>query len=186
MTETSIGNSNGSNAIRGLIVVAIAIGIGVFLMNRGLESEETAAGDVSAETETGTDDTGDGGDTDSTTTTAAPSTTEPTAEVRPPAEVSVIVLNGARVAGVAAKGTALLETFSYNMLEPGNTDAEAPTSAILYTGDAKADAEAVAEVFGIDPATYVAEMTADNQPAAELPTADVIVVIGQDDAITFS
>ncbi len=182
MTESSIGSSNGANAVRGVIVVAVAVAIGLFLMNNALGADSD--GGDNNETATAVDSTADGA---TTTTAATSSTTLPApTDTRQPAEVPVVVVNGNRVAGVAGRGTARLETFGYNTLEPGNSTDLIETTQILYVEGAEADARAIAEVFEIDPDTFVAPLTAENLPSPDLPDADVLVVIGADNAITFS
>ncbi len=185
MTENSIGNSTGANAVRGVIVVAVAVAIGVFLMNRGLGTSSVDGSGEAAAAGTDTETTVDGA-TSSTAAVAETTTSTVTQDTRAPADVPVIVLNGNRIPGVAGKGTTQLDTFGYNTLEPGDTTEAAATTQILFAEGAEADARAVAEVFELDPDTFVAALTAENQPGADTSTAEVIVVIGQDNAIAFS
>ena len=136
----------------------------------------------------GTSTDGSVGGTDATSP-ATVAATDPTAETstplstaRPPAEVQVLVLNGAGTQGIAARGTAVLEAAAYPTAAPKNADQLGP-SVIYYTEGFELEARAVASVFGPGLDGIVTALTADNQPIDDLQGAAVVVVLGNDGLI---
>lgn len=111
-----------------------------------------------------------------TTTTAAPSTTTSTTtttvtviEVRPPEEITVVVLNSVGTAGLARRVTDLLDELGYNTLEPDNYEPRLDQSAIWYKEGFGPEAQDLAANFP-DAAT---EFNPDG-----LPEADIVVLLG--------
>lgn len=111
--------------------------------------------------------------------------TDPT--LRSPAEVRVLVLNGAaQRQGVAASGTEVLKAASYNTAAPKNATKTTAQSLILYLDGYQADAQAVANTFGPDLTGIVQPYDAANPPIDDIQSANVIVIIGEDDIIPIS
>jgi hypothetical protein len=111
-----------------------------------------------------------GSGTAQTDTTAVPSEDE----VRPAAEVTVRVGNGARRPGVAGAGTETLQAAGYTMLAPKN----GPTvddSVVYYTDSFQADAVRIADLLGVE--TGRVEPMPDN-PGVPVENANVIVILG--------
>jgi hypothetical protein len=104
-----------------------------------------------------------------TTTTAAPTTTVPVIEVRPPEEVTVLVLNSVGTAGLAGRVTEKLAALGYDMLEPDNFEPLLPQSRIWYKPGFGPDANDLAANFP----DAVTEFNPD-----ELPEADIVVLLG--------
>lgn len=155
----------------------------------GADGQAPATDDGIAGGEVPAPATGDPATTDGTATTedpAAPSTTEvaadPLATVRPPAEVRVLVLNGAGTQGIAARGTEMLQAASYLTAAPKNADALG-ASTILYIDGYAAEAQAVAAVFGPGLDAIVQPLDPAAPPVADLQDAAVVVVLGNDDVI---
>lgn len=148
----------------GAILIGVAIVIGVVLLVRGYD-QEGALVVTAGETE------------QSTPTIEAPPVTEaPVA--RPPAEVSVVVANGAGKAGAAGALKSELETDGYTTV--ATTDAAPVTTTLVYYADgAQAEAEALATVIGTDP-NAIRVLPA--QPPVEMNGATVLVVLGPDKA----
>ncbi len=101
---------------------------------------------------------------------------------RTPAEVKVLVLNGAQTQGIAAKGTEALKAASYTTAAPKNANTQQP-SAILYQEGYELDAIAVAGVFTAGLETLVRPLDPTNVPIDDMQGSNVIVVIGNDDLI---
>lgn len=205
------GNRNtrlgGTDIFRGALVIVTAIVIGGFVISRGLDQGDT--NQISSPGTTVADAGAAGSDEDPTDTTLiddeviSPSneaeiTPEPTedstAEVlpddtvpeapslRPPAEVKVLVLNGAQTQGIAARGTEALLAASYQTAAPKNATAQRP-SAILYAESYEAEALAVAAVFGSGLETLVQALDPADPPIDDTQEANVVVVIGSDKLI---
>lgn len=102
--------------------------------------------------------------------------------VRPPAEVTVLVLNGAQTRGIAARGTETLLAASYQTAAPKNATTERP-SVILYSEGFQVEAVAVANVFGPGLEGLVQPIDPANLPIDDTQGANVIVVIGNDNMI---
>ena len=104
-----------------------------------------------------------------TTTTTAPTTTVPVIEVRPPEEVTVLVLNSVGTAGLAGRVTEKLGALGYDMLEPDNFEPLLEQSKIWYKPGFGPDANDLAANFP----DAVTEFNPD-----ELPEADIVVLLG--------
>ncbi len=183
MTAPSAGRDDAT--IRGAVVLVVAIVIGLALLARsgGGGSDDAAA----ATTEASTASTAFDGSTTAPQTTAGPinsaSTTAPAdtpTDTRPPAEVTVLVLNGttANVDGVAGDNEAKAQAAGYTTLNATGADVDLSTTTIYAPADLQADAEAVRAALGLDGATI-------EEPPAESPgpgaaDADIVVVIGDD------
>jgi hypothetical protein len=189
-----------------VLVIVIAVGVGAFVVSIGIDDPqtvETAEGtEVAAagpETTAVTDQTADSavagaaatvapGATSTTSAGGASSTSTSTstaadAPTRPPGEVTVLVLNGSGTRGIAAEGSTVLEDAGYTMMAPKNADGFGP-SQVLYAETYEAEAVAVAEAFGIAPASVVAPLDPASPPTSEdFEGANVIVIIGEDGVI---
>lgn len=161
----SFGRSAGMAAGRGAALLAVAVVLGVVLLNA---ADDPAPGRLT---------TGGSGGTSSTsvTTSTGRSTTVVTLPVRAPADVRVISANGTAVKGVARKVTDQLKAAGYNVLAP--TDGQKTTaSAVYFVGDFMREAQAVAASLGL-PAASVQPFPAP-APLADARGATVIVLVG--------
>ncbi len=68
--------------------------------------------------------------------------------LRTPAEVKVLVVNAARVSGIASQGSDLLSPLGYQMLKPSNGNS-VNESVVFYLEGYEADAAAVAVVLNM-------------------------------------
>lgn len=120
-------------------------------------------------TEFETDTTVDGG----TDTTAA--------ERRPPAEVKVLVANGAGIPGFAAKTANSLRSLGYP--EPPTTDAtrRLESTSVQYSDEYQEEAAEVARALDL-PGDSVQPFN--NPPVRDVMGANVIVLLGTDSAST--
>lgn len=117
---------------------------------------------------------------DTTSSSAVEQPAEP--GVRAPAEVPVLVLNGVGTKGIAADGVTVLKNAGYDVLAPRNATTLGP-SEVLYLEGFEAEAQAVATVFGADPAAVVVPYDPADPPFDDIRNAMVIVVLGQDGVI---
>lgn len=107
---------------------------------------------------------------DSTATTA-PTTTAP--QVRPPSEITVVVLNSIGVTGLAGDLTETLGALGYQTIEAANYEPELEVTTVFHAEGFAGEARELANAVP-DPATEVA-------PDPELASAqdvDLVVVIG--------
>lgn len=183
------GKSAGANAGRGVAVVVLAVIVGALLMTKGLDSNDAVAPlvrDDETTTTTEADDsvvaavtTADGeGESDTSDTTAAVS-----AGPRAPADVLVLVLNGASLNGVAGRGTDMLAELGYATATPDNAKSPAK-SVVLYTEGFEAEAQAVAAAFGIPVETTVFAFDPADSPIEDTQGANIIVRVGNDGVIS--
>ncbi len=160
-----------------LIVGAIVFGGLSLWAGRGNGGSDTTSTSVAPDATT-TTTIGPTSTVDGATSTVA-DTTEPTTattattirEVRPPAQVTVVVLNSTGRTGIAADLTSQLEGLGYETLPPDNYTPELSDTTIFY-----------ADGFSLE-----AQVLADSVPDATLSTdqgpvqssgADLVVVIG--------
>lgn len=186
-TVTSPTPRRDENTLRGAIVLVVAIVIGLALLARsgGDGSEEASATTESASSTTefdgSTSTSGEVGPiaSESTTTTTVP---EGPGDTRPPAEVTVIILNGtsANVEGIAADNEAKVVAAGYETLSATGAFVDLSTTTIYADAEFQADAEAVKGVLGI-PDAVIEEKPAE-APGPNGDLADVVVVIGDDAA----
>jgi hypothetical protein len=104
------------------------------------------------------------------TTTTVPS--------RPPANVPVLVANGAGVTGAAAAFTARLQAAGWTTLTPTNATIMVPSSHVYYVAGQEPSAAAVAADLHLPPTAVAPYTTA--APVSSIGTADVLVVLGPD------
>lgn len=171
--DGSFARSAGGAAGRGLVLIAIAVAIGIFLLAKGFDGSDTSVaasssgGDSSADspadepaadepaadepaaddgTDTGTDD-GTGGDSsDGGTTVPAPD--EPTT-TNPPGEVKVAAVNATGEPGLAGTAAGILDTQGYVTAAKNATNIPTEVSTIYYRAGYSEDAKAVASVLGV-------------------------------------
>lgn len=105
--------------------------------------------------------------------------------VRSPAEVKVLVLNGAQTQGIAGRGTEVLKAASYLTGDPKNATTQRP-SGILFVEGYQAEALAVAAAFGPGLETLVQPLDPADVPIDDTQDSHVIVVIGADELIPIS
>lgn len=106
------------------------------------------------------------------TTSTSPSTTTTTApviEVRPPEEITVLVLNSIGTPGLAGRVTEQLAGMGYVTLEPDNYEPELEQSRIWYKEGFGPDANELAAVFP--------DALRELNPDAALE-ADIVVLLG--------
>jgi hypothetical protein len=104
------------------------------------------------------------------TTTTVPS--------RPPANVPVLVANGAGVTGAAAAFTARLQAAGWTTLTPTNATIMVSSSHVYYVAGQEPSAAAVAADLHLPPTAVAPYTTA--APVSSIGTADVLVVLGPD------
>lgn len=178
------GRSAGANVARGVMVIVGAVIIGLLLMNRGLSDNRAGASatdETSETTPTTVVDETPVSSVTSTTEAAEPATT--LGAPRDPSEVAVLVINGTEnLKGLAGRGTDILKTSNYITREPKNADVNGP-SVILYTEGYQAEANAIAAIYSVDPATYVQPFDPATSPIADIQEANIVVRIGNDGVI---
>src|SRR5687768_13996494 len=111
--DGSFGRSAGAAMGRGVLLLAVALVLGIVLLNATDDQPpgtDVAVGSNGRETK-GDDDKKPTGTTTSTTTTQP---------ARAPAEVKVLVVNASDVKGAAKGASDKLKAAQYNALAPGN------------------------------------------------------------------
>lgn len=168
--DGSFGRSAGGAMARGIALIVAAVLLGVVLL-RATDAPEPFAGIDASEAN---EDTGTTVPEDSTESTA---TTATTLASRNPAEVTVLVANGANIPGLASQISDRLKGANYVVAEPANTKAPADESAVFFTPGYEADAAAVAAL--LSPPPQVAPLP-DPPPVDDLKSAHVLVVAAAD------
>lgn len=162
------------NPARGAALVVVAVLLGLVLLRNGIDTSEVV---TSTRDDSGEEEQADGS-TDEGATDEGEDTTSSTVAVRPPAEVSVIVLNGTSIAGTAGKYSDAIASAGYQMLEPGNATSQTPTTLVFYVEGFEAEAAAVATAAGVPATVSPAPLT--DPPPGEIGAANVVVVVGTD------
>lgn len=199
------GETNSGAAVRGLLLVLVAVVVGVLLLRSVDDPDEVAAEDTTPAAEPG--DTlapatevptptsavaGDvGSDTEVVTTVAttvpaapAPDTTSAGAEPfqpRPVAEVSVQVANSTTVRGAAGRLTDRFKTLSYITKAPTNyVGTPLDQTRIYYQAGSLLEARAIAGVLALDVENDVFPMLSDTSAVQTFETPDVLIALGND------
>jgi cytoskeletal protein RodZ len=160
--------------ILGILVVGAAVFFLLYLF-----ADEPATGPTSttttteATTTTGEQTTSTTGEDNTSTTTTAPDTTSTTVAVRPPSEVTVVVLNSMGLDGAAGRMTSSLAEAGYQTLTPDNYEPELDPSRIWFRDGFAAEAATMTEFL---PGANVEPLPVDQQSLQE--GADVIMVLG--------
>ena len=179
-TGSGFASSAGGAAARGAILVGLAVLLGFLLLQRNddqsdlVQAPDSTIGAAPVGTDTGAAPTG----------TSAPVTTAPVLPApRPNEEVSVLVVNGARVGGAAGDLSSRLNSLAYitlvasDIAEGEDVLAE---SQIAFAPGFESEARALADDRGI-PQTAVAPLPLTVQTTSdEVDVADVVVVLGRD------
>jgi LytR cell envelope-related transcriptional attenuator len=167
----SFSRSMMAAAGRGAALVGVAVLLGIFLLqvtdDSGPSGPERVIGGSGTATSTTT-----------TTTTTVPG--GPGAGVRPPQEVRVLVINAAKIDGIAGEITDALAEIGYQTLTPGNAPQQ--DESVVFS-KSEFDAEATAVATAVGEAKPIAEGALteplpDPSPIAGTETADIVVVIG--------
>ncbi len=191
---SGFGSSAGGAAVRGGIVIGIALLIGFLLLQQGVgdddllvesESANNASSDTGTSGDTGDGATDTGGDTEGTSVTTQVSNAGPIATTttlpapRPANEVKVVVANAARITGAAGRATEELRALGYTTLEATNAEEAADTSTLMYAETYEPEALVLATELGLEPAGVV-PMTDPVPIAEERPEANIVLLLGRD------
>lgn len=159
-----------------MILGILVVGAGVFFLlylfaNQPATGPTTTTTTTLAETTTTSDDaTTTTGDTATTTTTTSPDTST-TVQVRPPSEVTVVVLNSMGLDGAAGRKTTEVSEAGYQTLTPDNYTPELDPSRIWYREGFAAEASQLLD--------FLPGATVEPLPDETLQEgADVVLVLG--------
>ena len=165
------GQSGPDPASRGFILVIVAVVLGAILL--------AAGGNVGFDEDDESVDISDDG-SEVTATTAAPvETTAAPAATVPPADVSVVVANGAGIGGLAGETTDFLATQGYSTTTATDAPSNVSATVVYFAEGFQANAASIAGLFSL-PQSQVqplpAEPVANDQPQ----DAAIVVVVGPD------
>lgn len=176
------GSSAGNAALRGGLLVLLAVLLGFLLLNRSDDGDDLVAPGVDGPASVTTTTVPDGA---GSTVSTLPTQTVPTTlgEVRATEVVRVLVLNGAQVSRAAGVVTSDLNAEFYITLDPSNVTQPEEAIADSYVVHAEgyaAEARALAEVVGADPARSRPMPLDVETDSVEVDRADLILVLGRD------
>ncbi|HVM06030.1 MAG TPA: LytR C-terminal domain-containing protein [Acidimicrobiales bacterium] len=171
--DGSFGRSAGMAAGRGAVLLAVAVILGIVLLNA---ADDPGPDRISAGAEEEDDDDGGGSSDDPATT--LPPTTLATVPPRSPQEVKVLPTNGTPVKGVAGKARDTLQAAGYNVLAPTDATRAEASNVYFTSADFEREAQAVASALGLPANVVVAYPTAPPLPVTDPKGANVVVVVG--------
>jgi LytR cell envelope-related transcriptional attenuator len=166
------GPSRGSSPVRGVVLVAVAVVLGFFLLRA---IDDTGGGADVGDDDAATDTSASGGDAGTDGGGAPTETTAPPA--RTPDQVIVLVANASGVSGAAAEQTAALQAGGYQVAEPTNAPANVEATQVLPTAGFEAEAAVLAASIGA-PEGAVQPMP--DPPPLDLAGANILVMLGPD------
>jgi hypothetical protein len=167
-TDGSFGRSAGGAAARGALLLAVALVLGIVLLRSGggdpySRSVRTSVSPGSPEV-----------------STPVPTATTVTVPLRTPPDIKVLPTNGTSTAGAATNTGNRLKAAGYNVLAATNTTNPATTSNVFYNPGFEREARVIAQLLGFPDAAVQPMPTP--PPVADTRGADVIVVVGADQA----
>lgn len=197
MNATRHANGGGRGlsdaAVRGGLLIAVAVVIGVLLLWRAHDDSEATTGVVTGPTEApGGGTTAPPGETvpDGSETTEPPDETTPTATTHAPADVPLLVANGAGTQRGAGIVTDKLVPLGYATKPAADADKLYPTSMVFYREGFAEDAKAVARALGVaDPVDTIIDVMPEPPPVMgdrgkeSAAAAQVLVLLGTDGVI---
>lgn len=182
--------ARGTSPARGVILVAVAVVLGFFVLRA---IDDTGAGTAGVDVEAASDDASEGaadapaaegegeGEGDATDPAAggegAEAPAEPEAEVRPPGEVVVAVANASGVQGAAAAQTDAIAAGGYLTGTAGNAPDSSDTTQVMAIPGFEAEAAVLAEAIGA-PEGAVQPMS--DPPPLDIEGIHLVVVLGTD------
>lgn len=161
--DGSFARSAGGAAGRGIILIVVAVGIGLFLLAKGFdgggpslivpssanEASDEPATDNGEPADADSDDVSDGGTSDAPTDGSdnPPATVDEPNTTRPPGEVKVAAVNTTGEPGLASTATGKLDTQGY--VTAAKNGVQSDTSGVYYLAGYSEDAKEVAKILGI-------------------------------------
>jgi len=176
--------SPGWSPLRALLVLAIAVALGAYLIDLGAGHHTPVSGASSSSTTGTTTITTTTTTTTSTTTTttagggSTTTTTTAPAGVHPNTTVKVLVANASQTNGVATYYSQKLATAGWGTLTPVTATTARSTSTIFYATGQKRDALAVATALGLP--TSAVQPLGGTVPVLSTAGADIVVIAGND------
>ena len=195
---------NNAAAIRGLLLVIVAVAVGIYLL-RGTDTPtlDSASTPTPTTAESSTDETSDGqeastaatettlpGITVATSAPDNPSDTDDSSagtmvgfEGRPNAEVQIQVANSTTVRGAAGRTTDILKTKGFVTLTPINMKGTAlDRTRIYYQPGSHIEAGNVALLLELDETNDVYRMPSDLSAYADVGEPHILIALGIDQA----
>lgn len=168
MSRRPSAASGTSPAMRGALLIGVAVLLGAGLLANGFRDDNSISSP--------------GSHTSTTVRSTVPSTTPTSIVQHDPAQVKVLVLNGSGKAGVAKTTKDQLAAANYTMLEPDNIKGggTATASIVYFVAGYDADAQAIAAKLGLPAGAVQPLPTPVPSTIADPKDANVIVIIGSD------
>ena len=184
------GRSASDAALRGALLVAVAVIVGALLIWRG-HNDDDGVDTVAEQTTTRPSSNGSsttrptGSTTSRGQTTSASGPTTPIGSTRQAATVKVLAANGSGVDGYASQVHQKLVTGGYASLGAENAKPGQATTNVYYRDTYQDDAASIAVFLGIDrnlvqamPASLADRLEQSVQNRAQ--TANVVIILGAD------
>ena len=186
------GRSASDAALRGALLVAVAVIVGALLIWRGHNDDDDNAQGVDTSADQTTSRAANNNATtrnNNSVTTRGPVTTPgpttPIGSTRQPATVKVLATNGSGVDGYATQVHQKLVTGGYASLGPENAKSGQTTTFVYYRDTFQEDARSIAVFLGVDgnqvqamPASLADRLDQSVQNRAV--AANVVIILGSD------
>lgn len=166
-------------------LVALAVVVGLLLV--AVVNSDKPASDKTASSKNSSSATNNS--TETKTTVVSTTTTTPISGTKDPAEVTVVVLNGSSIAGVATSVTNEIEKVDYKVLTAGNDSSKDKNTIIYYKSGFEKDAKQLATnvVPGILNTLQISQDISTKQFPSSAPiawdqqnlvAANIVIVVG--------
>lgn len=174
-SEESFSRSAGGAAIRGAVILAVALGIGVFLISKtGDHKAPKIATGTPTVTDTTVAEVDPGADPLLTSTTIA--------TLRAPEVVKVLVANGSGVNRAAARVRAFLVPLRYDLPAPADGALSNYQDWVYFNPGFELEAKDIASKLGV---TSLPMAVPANVVKPPVPAFDVLVMVGPDLAVRY-
>jgi hypothetical protein len=193
-SDTGFGRSTSDAAVRGALLIGVAVIIGLLLLWRAHDDNDSSTARITSTnqpTATTTAPATGASTPPANGSTPPPESTVPVATTHAPNQVSVLVANGSGTKGGASTVTNKLIPKSYATLPAADADkSDYKASKVYYRAGYAEDAKQVARDLGVaEPVEAIIEAMPEPPPvrgsnaAARAAQAHVLVLLGSDQVI---
>jgi len=173
----SANRGRGPSYLKGGIVLAVAVGLGAYLLQLG--APKVGGTSAAANSPAGsTSLTGSGGSTSTTTTAPPASSTTTTAANAPSKTVKVLVANASQTNGVAAYYSGQLSSDGWGTLTPITALTARVTSNVYYASGDRGFASTVASELGLAPTAV--QPYGGSTAVRSTTGVQIVVIVGND------
>src|SRR4051794_26183602 len=169
--DNSFGRSAGTTALRGAALLAVAVVLGIILLQASDDNDPFNTPVVAGRSTQSTNR--------DTSTTRPPASTTTTVALRAAAQVKVLAANGTTTKGLAGRFKDRLSAAGYNALAPTDASKKPQAVSVVYFATGyEGEARVIAQLLKVPDVKLMPQPP----PVASLQGANILVMVGTDSA----